>query len=114
MAAQAAKVKRVIKSSANKVKVVTIGDAFNEFIREKTADGVVPKTLHNYTQSVEKFKAFANFDDSTDIKLIEKAKVLEWINHMKETKANGGEELTAASTNHYIRDCRSFLYWCMN
>lgn len=114
MAAQAMRVKRTIKSSANKVKVITIGDAFSEFIREKTADGVVAKTLRNYTQSVEKFKDFCNFDDNTDITLIEKAKVLEWINHMKETIANGGEELSAASTNHYIRDCRSFLYWCMN
>lgn len=112
--AEQLRVKRTIKSSANKVKVITIGEAFKEFITEKTADGVVPKTLRNYSKTLEKFETFSGFDSNTDIKQVEKAKVLDWVNFMKETKANGGNGLSAASTNHYIRDFRSFLYWCMN
>lgn len=98
--------------------LVTIGEAFKNFYAEKKAKGVVQDTLDNYEQSLRFFKEFASFTDDTDIKSINKPLIIGWINSMKEGKVDteSGEliTLTPAAINHYIRDVRVFLYWCMN
>jgi integrase/recombinase XerD len=101
------RVKRKIKSSDGVEKIVTIGEAYADFIREKTAKGVVPATIRNYELSTRKLKEFGELDDSSNIKSITRDLVIDWINQLQQ------DGLSTASINHYIRDGRAFLYWCM-
>lgn len=98
---------------------LTISQAFTEFIDVKELAGRVQKTLNNYRQTMGLFLEFNKFDDTVmkcdEIKL---ADIEEWIMAMQV----GGEdedgtplrEVSTAAINHYLRDLRAFLYWCMD
>ena len=98
--------KRVVKRNSS-ASIVTIGEAYRGFEREKQAKGLVEKTLFNYKQSLEYFKKANELADADSIARITKDMVIDWVNTMREN------ELKAAAINHYIRDIRAFLYWCM-
>ena len=98
-----------------RIKVSNIGDgismveAFAEFIADKEAENLSPKTIANYRQSYEYFKDF-EFDGEDDIELalVQKVYVQQWVASMQKKK------MRPSTINHYLRDMRSFLYWCMN
>lgn len=99
-------VRRTIKKSSSKA-IVTIGEAFASFENEKHAKGVVEATMRNYRQGLSYLKKHAGFSDETDIRAITRELMVGWINTMRDS------ELSASSINHYLRDCRAFIYWCM-
>lgn len=86
----------------------TIGllEAFEEFIEEKEAQNKSPKTIHNYRQTFEAFCKFNAFDRNTGIEAVTRKVFLEWVNDMAQDKS-------PVTVNHYLRDVRVFLYWCI-
>ena len=100
-------IKRAIRSSANAQQAPTFREVVREFEKEKIADGVTSKTIHNYEQSLDKFLNFANCDYNSEITALDKAAVIDWVAAMQ--KSN----ISVASINHYLRDVRAFANWCM-
>lgn len=88
-------------------KNVSIGEAFTEFIVEKGIEGVVDDTIKNYATSTKYFLRDVGLDENSPIELIDKELFLKWIAIMKTTKK-------ITTVNHYIRDFRTFVYWCMS
>ena len=82
-------------------------ETFESFYLEKEAGGLAPKTLKNYRQSFEFFTKFCGFTEETVVPEVEQTMIFKWINTMKL------EGVKPTSINHYLRDLRAFLYWCM-
>lgn len=87
---------------------VSIGAALEEFMIEKEAHNLSPKTIKNYKQSVDYFIEFHNLPLDTPLNEITPSHFFKWINTLKL------EGVKPTSINHYLRDCRSFFYWCMD
>lgn len=88
---------------------ISIADAFNEFIDEKETMGLSPKSLRNYKQSIEYFIDFEFDGDSTKpINDVYKIYIEQWKSSMLANK------MRITTINHYLRDIRTFLYWCMD
>lgn len=100
-------VRRKIKRSAD-ADLVSIGEAFEEFIAEKEGRNKSPATIRNYRQSFEYFMAFHELNDTDSLNVVEPSMFYEWANTLKL------DGVKASSINHYIRDCRAFFYWCMD
>lgn len=101
------RVKRTVKSS-NAVLEITVKEAFEEFIEEKRFQNKAQSTIRNYEQSYNYFFEYHDFDETTLMKDIEKDMVYEFIGFKR------SENISEASVNHYLRDIRTFLYWCMD
>lgn len=97
-------VKRKFKV-ANSV-VITLDDAFEQFMEEKQASNLSKATLRNYNQSYGLFYTYHNLDSSTPLSDIKLPLFYKWINHMK------NDEIRPKSINHYLRDWRAFMNWC--
>lgn len=98
--------KRIMKRSAG-ADVVLLNEAFEEFIVETEARGRSESTLKNYRQSYDYFCKFCGFDDDTETDEIKQQHLFRWMNSLKQ------EGRKPATINHYLRDVRTFLYWCM-
>lgn len=96
--------KRKFKNSYSTA--VTFKEAFEQFIEEKTAINLSPKTIRNYKQSIEIFYDYHNLNSSTLLEEIQMPMIYKWINHMKNNEVRG------QSINHYLRDLRTFFNWC--
>ena len=98
--------KRAIQKSTT---VDTIGllEAFEEFIEEKEAQNKSPQTIHNYRQTFEAFCKFNGFDRHTGVESVNRKVFLDWVNDMAQDKK-------PVTVNHYLRDVRVFLNWCMD
>lgn len=86
---------------------ITIADAFTNFISEKALLGRVGDTLGNYVKSLRYFMRYLGFDEETLIENINKEAYLKWLSKMRE------KGMKHTTINHYIRDIRTFFYWCM-
>ena len=104
---KAKRVKRTIKSS-NAVIEITLDEAFEDFIKEKEFQNKAQSTIRNYKQSYNYFREYHDFDETTLVKDVEKPMVYEFIGFKR------SENISEASVNHYLRDIRTFLYWCMD
>ena len=102
----AKRVKRTIQRSAES-DYIAISEAFEEFVTEKEVLGRAEATVRSYKDTFKLFMNYFNFDDSTTIDEINKHLFFQWINDMD----NRGVKYT--SINHYLRDMRTFCYWCM-
>lgn len=100
-------IKRTIKRSAEPDNI-TIGSALEEFLIEKEAHNLSPKTIKNYHQSVNYFIDFHGFTADTPLDEITQSDFYKWINSLRL------DGVSPSSINHYLRDCRSFFYWCMD
>lgn len=100
-------IKRIAYERMNKP--TTITEIFEEFYTEYEVLGKAKSTLRNYKQSFGYYMEFCGFDDKTPIDEICKQNVMLWINVMK----RAGDK-SIHTINHYLRDLRAFLYWCMN
>lgn len=98
--------KRAIQKSTT---ADTIGllEAFEEFIEEKEAQNKSPQTIHNYRQTFEAFCKFNGFDRHTSVESVNRKVFLDWVNDMAQDKK-------PVTVNHYLRDVRVFLNWCMD
>lgn len=85
-----------------------LDQAFEEFISEKEAKNLSHATIHNYQQSYNFFMRFCGFNHETTTDEVTINHFYKWINFMK------SNDVKPTSINHYLRDCRAFLYWCMD
>ena len=100
-------IKRKITAS-NCAEVTTLEAAFNEYLMEKEARNLSPKTLTNYQDTFNVFMNFNSFDSNTEAKEVTSKHIYKWISVMKQNA------IKPSSINHYLRDMRAFLYWCMD
>lgn len=99
--------KRRIRASKN-ADLLTIDEAFREFKEEKTSLGRSDETIENYEQSLRLFITHEEIDKLDTVNTITVHNLYHWQNSLKE------DGVTVASINHYLRDLRTFLYWCMD
>ena len=100
-------VKRKVKRSTNPDEILLI-EAFSDFIAEKRAFNLSEATIHNYEQSFDYFCRYGNYDANTLTDAIDQKAIYTLIGDMKV------KGVKPSSINHYLRDVRSFLYWCMD
>lgn len=100
-------VARRIKRSADAEQYLLF-DAFAEFIDEKEAKNLSASTLKNYEFSFNSFCSFYGFDEETTTDVINESLFYKWINTLKL------DGIKPTSINHYLRDTRTFFYWCMD
>lgn len=86
----------------------TIRTAFTEFLAEKKSLGLSPSTLDNYLTSLQIFMSDNGFDDLLPVNSIDKSCIVKWTTEMLDHQAQNRQ-----TVNHYLRDMRVFLYWCM-
>ena len=100
--------RKIQKVSPQAEKIVSFAEAFEEFLTEKTASNLSPSSIRNYTQSLEYFMEFHELTEEDDIHQVTKQHFFKWINtqHLEGKKHS--------TINHYLRDCRTFFYWCMD
>lgn len=99
--------KRRIKKSSG-YDLIPLFQAFEEFITEKEARNLSEATIRNYRQSFELFATFHALTADTTTDEITPSHFHKWINTLKL------DGVKPSSINHYLRDCRSFFYWCMD
>lgn len=87
--------------------VVSLNEAFNEFIQQKEANGLANDTIRNYNLSYRVFNNFNEFDAQTPVSAINNNLINCWINHMRK------QEISPSTINHYLRDIRSFVNFCI-
>lgn len=87
---------------------VLLENTFTEYITEKDVYGLAKPSLASYKASFAKFKSFIN-EEKYVVGSINIGVIYNWIVTMKEDG-----QLKHTSINHYLRDIRSFLYWCMD
>lgn len=87
---------------------ISIGDAFTDFIAEKALMGLAHQTLENYVKSLNYFLKDNGFTQETPVEYITKDAFLKWLSVMH----NNNTKHT--TINHYLRDVRTFAYWCMD
>lgn len=97
--------RKVTRSDESEVKYLY--EAFDDFITEKEAFNLAPASIKTYYNTFKKFSTFHNLDKTTTTDEINQQMLFKWINTMKH------DGLSISSINHYLRDMRSFLYWCM-
>jgi integrase/recombinase XerD len=97
---------RVRRNSA--ADLLTLYEAFDMFIAEKEADNKAPTTIISYERTFKAFCSFYEFDEDSLVTDVTESHIFKWKGTMKQ---NG---LRPASINHYIRDIRTILYWCMD
>lgn len=98
--------KRTIKKNVG-YDVITINEAFEEYIAEKEFRNLSRATIKNYIDTYNMFMNFYEFDEATECEAIEQKLIYKWINTMKQ------KNISISSINHYLRDIRAFFYWCM-
>lgn len=90
----------------------TIERAFNEFIKEKETLNKSNSTIRNYLLGYKKFITYAentlDITPESSLDSINKFCIIDWVENMQNTVPS------ANSINHYLRDMRAFLYWCMD
>jgi integrase/recombinase XerD len=82
-----------------------VSDLVEEFITEKKADGRSEKTIKSYRGSFSKMLQY--FGNDWKIGDITRSTVYQYKGHLVSL-----EELSTSSINHYLRDFRTFIYWC--
>ena len=100
--------RKIQKISPQANKEVSFAEAFEEFLAEKTAANLSPSSIRNYTQSLEYFMQFHEFSEDDAINQVTKSHFFKWLN----TQRLEGKKAT--TINHYLRDTRTFFYWCMD
>ena len=84
----------------------TIQDRFEEYIAEKKALNLAEKTISGYKES---FKKFADvIDVSMNMNDLDKKDITMFTADMLDQG-----DLRPTSINHYLRDIRAFVKWCM-
>ena len=96
---------------------LSVSKAFGEFVDNKELTGRAAATIENYRQSLGYFMEFNKFDYDMPCNNIKYADIEEWVMGLQSDEDGDGNYIkpaTTASINHYLRDLRTFLYWCMN
>lgn len=101
-------IKRKISVSKYTEDFASLTQAFGEYVMEKEAQNLSPKTIKNYQDTFNVFMDFFEFDEITEANEVTQKHIYQWIGTMKQ------KGVKPSSINHYLRDIRAFLYWCMD
>ncbi len=98
--------RRITRSSRQELK---IRDAFEEYLEEKKCLNKSPATIKGTRFSIEKWMKYLEENDFSDsVKDIDQSYLYSFQNHSL------NEDMRPSSLNHYIRDIRAFVYWCVD
>lgn len=98
--------RKITKAKAAKL---TIEDAMDEYIEEKKAMNLAYKSIENMRSSITKWMRYLEASDfDMCVESIEPKYMFSFQNHFL------SEGMKASTLNHYIRDIRAFIYWCIN
>lgn len=89
---------------------LTVGEAFNEFITLKQSKNCASKTIHNYEASLKKFQELEGVNNDTIVADLTEQAIIQYKTHLLHAKP----PLSPQSINHYLRDIRAFIYYCMS
>lgn len=98
-------IKREIRKVAN-ADTIILNEAFEDFIAEKEATNKSEATTKSYRKSFKKWCDY--FGDEVEGSEVTQSLFFQWSNSMK---LDGNRP---ASINHYLRDMRTFMNWCMD
>ena len=96
---------RITKSNCHKQ---TLEQAFQEFRLAKEVCNLSRATITNYQQSYNMLVMFNGFTVKTLCVEIEEMHIQQLVMALRKA------EVSNSSINHYLRDVRAFLYWCMD
>jgi integrase/recombinase XerD len=100
-------VKRKVMMKQGKSQIM-LSDSFSEFLAEKVTLNLSEKTIFNYRQSYSFFVEHEFDEQDIACEDMLKIYVQQWVGDMLREKKK------VSTINHYLRDLRSFLYWCMH
>lgn len=86
--------------------LLLVDDLFQEFILDKEIHGLSKSTLASYKDSFKKIQLFIEKD--TTINQLNKNFLTSFIQVLIDS------DVSIATINHYLRELRAFLYWCMD
>lgn len=98
-------IKRMVAKAPN-ADVIMLNEAFLSFIEEKEATNKSASTVSSYKKTYKKW--CERFGEEVEASEVDQSIFYEWCASMK---ADG---LRPASINHYLRDMRAFMRWCMD
>lgn len=87
--------------------LVTIVDAFYQFLEEKHANNLSKSSMRDYEDSFRYFMNFFEFDEYTPLHVVNSQMFKKWTISMLET------DIKPVSINRYLRDCKVFFNWCI-
>ena len=87
---------------------MTMGDVWQDFNMEKEAKNLTVKTLHDYQESLNTFLRDNDFDLDTPVTELTDKAIFQWIKVLK------SREMKPASVNHYLRNMRTIVNWCIS
>lgn len=87
----------------------SINDAAQNYFTDKAAYGISEACISNYKLTIRRFCNCLPDGELTPIAAITDSDITNFIIALKEAGLQN-----AISINHYIRDLRAFLYWCMD
>lgn len=96
------------KISAARQQPTTIEEAFQDYIQEKKALNKSAATIVSAEHSVKRWTEYLETKGmSLTIKDVDKSYIYSFSAHFLE------EAMKPTTLNHYLREIRAFLYWCM-
>ena len=88
--------------------VVTIFDAFSDFMDDKRAHNLARSSLIDYEDSFRYFMNYFGFDEFTPLHVVNNDMFKQWTIDLLD------KGVKPTSINRYLRDCKVFFNWCIN
>lgn len=98
-------IKREIRKVAN-ADTIVLKEAFEDFMAEKEATNKSEATLKGYRKSFKKWCDY--YGEEVEATEVTQQLFFQWTNSMKL------DGIRPASINHYLRDMRTVMNWCMD
>lgn len=98
-------IRRAIKKAANASNIL-LTEAFGDFISEKEATNKSAATINSYKKTFQKWCDY--YGEEVEANEVTQSLFFQWSNSMKQ------DGIRPASINHYLRDMRTFMNWCMD
>lgn len=86
----------------------TLDEAFQDFVAEKQALNRSTATITNLENSIEKFESFIESQGLSNSVKDLRVEIIQQF-----SRFNLDEGMKGTTLNHYLRDIRTFCYWCM-
>jgi integrase/recombinase XerD len=88
--------------------VITIFDAFQQFLEDKQSHNLSKSSLIDYEDSFRYFMNYFEFNEYTPLSVVDSNMFKKWTIDLLE------RDIKPTSINRYLRDCKVFFNWCIN
>ena len=95
--------KRIVRNTSSTEPLLL--DTFKEFIDSKRYANLAEASIRDYEESFRRFISFFQFNDSTELSIVNEVMFKEWALDML------NNDLKIPSINRYLRDCKVFINW---